>query len=105
MNEIESSLRETRRGYDIERPLIAAGGQLREVPVADVLFAAAETTRQERGRMNGLSSFNNDGAYGNRMAQALADAATAVYRTGGGDAGDELEIAGQVLTDPLYTPA
>jgi dihydroxyacetone kinase-like protein len=71
-----------------------------QIPVADVLRVIAATLRQERGRLNGLSSFGGDGLHGDRMTRAFADAADAVYGTGTGDAGEELQLAGQVLMDP-----
>jgi phosphoenolpyruvate---glycerone phosphotransferase subunit DhaL len=73
-----------------------------QVPVAQVLEMIAATLRQERGRLNGLSSFGGDAKHGDRMARAFADAADAVAGIGTGDAGEELQLAGQVLSDPAY---
>ena len=73
-----------------------------QVPVAEVLEMIAVTLRQERGRLNGLSSFGGDGKHGDRMARAFADAADAVAGIGHGDAGEDLQLAGQVLNDSSY---
>src|SRR5437763_17129239 len=75
-------------------------GAAGQVSVADVLRVIAATMRQERGRLNGLSSFGGDGLHGDRMARAFNDAAEAIYGSGTGDAGEELQLAGQVLADP-----
>jgi len=72
------------------------------VPVAQVLEMIAATLRQERGRLNGLSSFGGDAKHGDRMARAFTDAADTVVAAGIGDAGKELQLAGQVLADPAY---
>jgi dihydroxyacetone kinase-like protein len=69
------------------------------VPVADVMRMIAVTMQQERARLNGLSSFGGNGTHGDRMARAFVEAADAVDRSGTGDAGEELELVGQVLLD------
>jgi hypothetical protein len=73
-----------------------------QVPVAKVLEMIAATLYQERGRLNGLSSFGGDARHGDRMARAFGDAADAVVAAGIGDAGKELQLAGQILADPTY---
>jgi hypothetical protein len=73
-----------------------------QVPVAKVLEMIAATLYQERGRLNGLSSFGGDARHGDRMARAFADAADTVVAAGIGDAGKELQLAGQILADPAY---
>ena len=75
-------------------------GEATLIPVADILRTVAATMQQERARLNGLSSFAGDGRHGDRMAQACRDAADAVQGTGTGDAGEDLQLAGQVLADP-----
>jgi len=76
-----------------------AGGPA-AVPVGDLLEVVAATMQQERGRLNGLGSFGGDGTHGDRMARAFRDAAFAVHGSGTGDAGEDLQLAGQVLADP-----
>ncbi|MGI8587943.1 MAG: DAK2 domain-containing protein [Chloroflexia bacterium] len=71
-----------------------------DIPVADIMETVAATMRQERGRLNSLSSFSGDAAHGDRMARAFTDAADAILGSGTGDAGEDLQLAGQVLTDP-----
>jgi hypothetical protein len=75
-------------------------GDAAEIPVADILDMVAATMRQEKGRLNGLASFASDSAHGDRMVRAFTDAAHAVYGSGTGDAGEDLQLAGQVLSDP-----
>ncbi|HUS16444.1 MAG TPA: DAK2 domain-containing protein [Chloroflexia bacterium] len=76
------------------------GGVPASVPVGDLLQVAAATMQQERGRLNALSSFGGEGTHGDRMARAFRDAAYAVHGSGTGDAGEDLQLAGQVLMDP-----
>jgi len=70
------------------------------VPVAGILDAVAATMRQERGELNVLSSFAGDATLGTRLERAFRDAADAVAGSGTGRAGEDLQLAGQVLTDP-----
>lgn len=72
------------------------------IPVGDVLRMVAATLQEERGRLNGLASFGGNGTHGDRIARAFTDAADAAQQSGTGDAGEDLELAAQVLSDPAY---
>jgi dihydroxyacetone kinase-like protein len=73
-----------------------------ELTVGDVMETVAATMKQEQGRLDGLSSFGGDGTHGTRMARAWQDVAYATLGSGTGDAGADLQLAGEVLGSPEY---
>lgn len=66
-------------------------------PVARVFEVIGSIMQRERGRLNMLDSFGGQGTYGDRVARAFSQAGVAVRRAGTGDAGRDLELAGEVL--------
>ncbi len=81
----------------MDQPTVAGPPQ---TTVGDVLEVVAATMAQERGRLNGLSSFGGNGTHGDRMARAFQDAAYATQGSGTGDVGADLQLAGEVLDNP-----
>jgi dihydroxyacetone kinase-like protein len=66
-------------------------------PVARVFEVIGSIMQRERGRLNMLDSFGGQGIYGDRVARAFTQAGLAVRRAGTGDAGRDLELAGEAI--------
>lgn len=66
-------------------------------PVARVFEVIGSVMQRERGRLNQLDSFGGQGIYGDRIARAFTQAGLAVRRAGTGDAGRDLELAGEAI--------
>jgi hypothetical protein len=66
-------------------------------PVARVFEVIGSIMQRERGRLNMLDSFGGQGTYGDRVARAFTQAGIAARRAGTGDAGRDLELAGEVI--------
>jgi dihydroxyacetone kinase-like protein len=66
-------------------------------PVARVFEVIGSIMQRERGRLNMLDSFGGQGTYGDRLARAFTQAGLAVRRAGTGDAGRDLELAGEAI--------
>ncbi len=66
-------------------------------PVGRVFDVIGSVMQRERGRLNMLDSFGGAGTYGDRIAQAFRGAGMAVRRAGTGDAGRDLELAGEAI--------
>ncbi len=73
------------------------GTQRGSTPVARVFEVIGSVMQRERGRLNMLDSFGGAGTYGDRIAQAFRGAGMAVRRAGTGEAGRDLELAGEAI--------